>query len=81
LKQVLRLLSRGIRQKAKARKVTYSFVFMHADGAQLSAITSLIESGIIKPVIDRTFPLEATAEAMTYVDSGRAKGKVAIRIK
>lgn len=81
LKQVLRLLSRGIRKKAGARKVTYSFVFMRADGAQLSAITSLIESGIIKPVIDRTFPLEATAEAMTYVDSGRAKGKVVINIK
>ncbi|MCF6580810.1 zinc-binding dehydrogenase, partial [Escherichia coli] len=66
LKQVLRLLSRRIRQKADKRGVRYNFVFMRADGDQLRDITALIESGVIKPVIDRAFPLEATAEALAY---------------
>lgn len=80
LKQVMRLLSRGIRSKAKRKGVTYSFVFMQADGAQLSAIASLVESGAIAPVIDRVFPFEETQGALAYVESGRAKGKVVVEL-
>ena len=81
LRMVLRLLSRGIRTKAKRRGVKYSFLFMRADGEQLSKITSLIESGAIRPVVDRVFPFEATNEALSYVEKGRAKGKVVIKIR
>ena len=34
---------------------------------------------VIKPILDKTFPLEAAAEAISYVESGRAVGKVVIR--
>ena len=44
-------------------------------------ITSLIESGAIRPVIDKVFPFESTNEAMAYVESGRAKGKVVIKVR
>lgn len=81
LKQVLRLLSGGIRKKASRRGVNYTFVFMRADGLQLSEITTLIESGSIHPVVDRVLPLDATADALAYIDQGRAKGKVVIKIE
>ena len=81
LQQVLRLLSFGIRRKAKGRSVSYSFLFMRANGAQLSQITSLIETGIIRPVMDRIFPFKATNEAMAYVETGRSKGKAVIKIR
>ncbi|MGT2452354.1 NADP-dependent oxidoreductase [Cupriavidus basilensis] len=81
LKLVLRLLSHGIRKKAKQRGVTYAFVFMRAEGNQLREITSLIESGSIRPIVDRVFPLDAAANALTYVDLGRAKGKVIVKVK
>ncbi|WP_137189767.1 NADP-dependent oxidoreductase [Stenotrophomonas rhizophila] len=80
LKQVMRLLSRGIRSKAKRKGVTYSFIFMRADGAQLGTITSLVESGAIVPVIDRVFPFEDTQGALAHVESGRAKGKVVVEL-
>uniref|UniRef100_UPI00333FAD13 NADP-dependent oxidoreductase n=1 Tax=Stenotrophomonas lactitubi TaxID=2045214 RepID=UPI00333FAD13 len=80
LKQVMRLLSRGIRRKAKQKGVTYTFVFMRADGAQLSTITSLVESGAIAPIIDRVFPFQDTQGALAYVESGRAKGKVVVEL-
>jgi NADPH:quinone reductase-like Zn-dependent oxidoreductase len=51
---------------------------MRADGNQLAEITKLIEAGTIKPVIDRVFPFEQTNEAMAYVETGRAKGKVVV---
>ncbi|MEH2469662.1 NADPH:quinone reductase-like Zn-dependent oxidoreductase [Nitrobacteraceae bacterium AZCC 2161] len=47
LKLVMRLLSRGVRKKAKRVGIRYSFLFMRAQGQQLSEITSLIESGVI----------------------------------
>ncbi len=56
LKLVMRVLSFRIRKKAKRHHVDYSFLFMRASGDQLREITSLIDSGIIRPVVDRVFP-------------------------
>jgi NADPH:quinone reductase-like Zn-dependent oxidoreductase len=81
LKLVLKFLSAGIRKKAKRLGVNFSFLFMKAQGEQLSQITKLIESGVIKPVIDKVFPFDQTNEAMSYVESGRAKGKVVIKVR
>jgi NADPH:quinone reductase-like Zn-dependent oxidoreductase len=81
LRQVMRLLSFGIRRKARRARVGYSFLFMRANGGQLRQITALIESGIIRPVIDRVFPFEATNDALAYIETGRSKGKVVVRIR
>jgi NADPH:quinone reductase-like Zn-dependent oxidoreductase len=81
LRQVMRLLSFGIRRKSKRLRVSYSFLFMSANGEQLSKITSLIESGIIRPVMDRVFPFEATQEAFAYIETGRSKGKVVVKVR
>lgn len=80
LNQVLRLLSRGIRSRAKQQRVTYTFVFMRADGRQLSEITSLVESGAIRPVIDRVFTFQDTRSALAHVECGRTKGKVVVKM-
>jgi len=61
--------------------VQYSFLFMRANGAQLAKITSLIDNGVIRPVVDRVFPFESTKEAMAYVETGRAKGKVVVSVR
>lgn len=80
LQQVMRALSFGIRRKAKARRIDYSFLFMRADGEQLARIASLVEDGGIRPVLDRTFPFAQTNEAMAYLETGRAKGKVVVTL-
>lgn len=80
LKQVLRLLSLGIRNKARKIGGQYSFVFMRAEGAQLREITALVESGAIHPVVDKVFPFSDIDQALAYVDSGRAKGKVVVQM-
>ena len=61
--------------------MTYSFLFMEASGSQLRELGSLIDSGAIRPVIDRVFPFRSTAEALAYVEKGRAKGKVVVKIR
>jgi len=81
LRMVMGALSRRIRAQAKRRQVQYSFLFMRADGGQLAKITSLIDKGVIRPVVDRVFPFASTKEAMAYVEAGRAKGKVVVSMK
>jgi NADPH:quinone reductase-like Zn-dependent oxidoreductase len=81
VKLVMRLLSFGTRSKAKRLGVSYSFLFMKASGDQLREITGLIEAGAIRPVVDKVFPFESTNEALSYVEAGRAKGKVVIKIR
>src|SRR6266536_1956174 len=75
LRQVTRLLSYSIRKKAKRHGVSYSFLLMRSSGDQLRQISSLIDSGAIRPVVERVFPFESTKEALSYVEKGRAKGK------
>lgn len=81
LKLVMHLLSYQIRIKAKRHHVSYSFLFMRASGDQLREIGSLIDAGVIRPVVDRVFPFGLTNEAMAYVESGRAKGKVVVKVR
>ncbi|MDR7298690.1 alcohol dehydrogenase [Pelomonas aquatica] len=78
---VMRLLSWGVRRSARRLGVRYSFLFMKASGTQLQQITRLIEDGAIRPVVDKVFPFASTDEALAYVEAGRAKGKVVIKIK
>ncbi len=81
LKNVMRLLSFKMKRLAKKLQVHYSFLFMQPNGSQLAEITALIEAGIIRPVIDKVFPFAETNEAMSYVEAGRAKGKVVVKVK
>jgi NADPH:quinone reductase-like Zn-dependent oxidoreductase len=81
LKIIMSLLSLGVRKKAKQLNVKFSFLFMKANGDQLSKIAALVDSGIVRPVMDKIFPFESTNDALAYVEGGRAKGKVVIKVR
>jgi NADPH:quinone reductase-like Zn-dependent oxidoreductase len=75
------LLSLRIRRMAIRHHVSYSFLFMRPSGDQLREIGGLVDSGAIRPVVDRIFPFEETKEALAYVEKGRARGKVIVKMK
>jgi NADPH:quinone reductase-like Zn-dependent oxidoreductase len=81
VKLIMHVLSFGARRKAKRLNVTFSFLFMRANGNQLGRITSLIDQGVIRPVVEKVFPFESTTDALAYVEKGRAKGKVVVKVK
>ncbi|MGF9991264.1 NADP-dependent oxidoreductase [Bacillus mycoides] len=75
------LASKKLTALEKKHNAQYSFLFMKPSGDQLRIIAKYIESGQIKPIIDHIFPFEDTQKAMEYSESGRAKGKIIVKIK
>jgi NADPH:quinone reductase-like Zn-dependent oxidoreductase len=74
------LLSRKVRKQARKLGVSYSFLFMQANGAQLRELASLYDASHLRPLIDKTFPFDQTLEALAYVEQGHANGKVVITL-
>ena len=73
-------LSRRATAAARRHNARFEYLFMRADGEQLREITRLVEIGVIKPLVDRVFPLEQVRDALAYSESGRATGKVVIKV-
>jgi len=74
------VMSRKATPAARSHNARYEYLFMRADGEQLKGITRLVESGAIRPLVDKVFPLEQVRDALAYSESGRATGKVVIKV-
>ena len=49
--------------------------------ADLLALKTMLEDGSVRPVIDRTYPLSETAQALAHIGTGHARGKVVIVVE
>lgn len=82
LNAVLRLaitgLSAGVRLQARKLGVSYEFLFMHASGGQLGRIASLVDEGVLRPIVGRVLPFDQTAQALQDLDRGGVRGKIVI---
>ena len=58
----------------------YKFIFMHPNGLHLSEIKEMIEDDKIKPIIDKVYPFSESIEAFEHLATGRAKGKIVVKI-
>jgi len=76
----IRVMSRKATAAARRHNARYEYLFMRADGEQLREITRLVEGGVIRPLVDKVFPLQQVREALAYSESGRATGKVVITV-
>jgi len=78
LSAIFWLISYGIRSRARRAGISYRFLFMHSSGSDLALLAELIEQEKLKVTVDRTYPFAKITEALDYVESGRAKGKVVV---
>ena len=74
------VMSRKATAAARRHKARYEYLFMRADGNQLGEIARLVENRVIQPLVDKVFPLERVRDALAYSESGRATGKVVIKV-
>jgi NADPH:quinone reductase-like Zn-dependent oxidoreductase len=71
------------KEMAKAssdKDADYKFIFMHPNGSHLNEIKSMIEDEKIKPIIDKIYSFSESIEAFEHLATGRAKGKIVIKI-
>ena len=78
LSAIFWLISYGIRSRARRAGISYRYLFMHPSGSDLALLAELIEQRKLKATVDRTYPFAKITEALDYVESGRAKGKVVV---
>lgn len=62
------------------KEASYKFIFMHPDGSHLAEIKTMVEDEIIKPIVDTIYPFTESIAAFTHLETGRAKGKIIIKI-
>lgn len=77
---ILSLVGLKVNLLAQKFSAHYRFIFMKPAGDQLEKIAKLIENETIKPVIDKIFTFQESQQAMDYLESGRASGKVVVSI-
>ena len=75
------LASLTTRWHAAQHGISYRYLFMHPSGADLAYLASLIDDKKLEVIVDRAFPFAEAKEAMAYVETGRAKGKVVLTME
>ncbi|MFT6867585.1 MAG: NADPH:quinone reductase-like Zn-dependent oxidoreductase [Cyclobacteriaceae bacterium] len=73
-------LPEELAKASREKDAEYKFIFMHPNGAHLDEIKSMIEDEKIKPIIDKVYPFSESIEAFLHLASGRAKGKIVVKI-
>jgi NADPH:quinone reductase-like Zn-dependent oxidoreductase len=74
----------GIRRQLRAVALSpfvrqkLGFFISKERGEDLEELRKLLDSGAIRPIVDRTFPLDEVPEAIRYLRDGRPRGKVVI---
>ena len=75
------LMGRKVYAASAKAGAAYCWFFTESNGDQLREIAALIDSGAIKPMIDREFAFDQLPAALTYLEAGRARGKVVLRVR
>ncbi len=80
LKPIFYLLSRKERAAARQAGVTYKFLFMRANGEQLTRIAESVDAGFIKPVIGQVIPFNEIPEALNPSTPKTNPGKIVAEV-
>lgn len=72
------LPARRLKAKLRKKNAKYKYVLMTPNQDDLNQVSEMLESGQIKPIVDREFSLNDAVEALLYLETGRAQGKVIV---
>src|SRR3954470_6537196 len=75
------LMGRKVYAASAKAGAAYCWFFTESNGDQLRDIAALVECGAILPVIDREFAFEKLPQALAYLETGRARGKVVLKVR
>lgn len=67
-------------EKAKSKDVNLSFLLVHSSGENMLQLSQLMERGILKSHISKTFTFDQMGDAHLYLEKGRTVGKIVVNI-
>jgi len=67
-------------EKAKAKEVNLSFLLVQSSGENMAQLAQLMEKGILKSHVSKTFSFDQMGEAHLYLEKGRTVGKIVVNI-
>jgi len=70
-----------LRVSALGASQTVAFFIANFSRDDLNLLRELVESGKVKPVVEKVYPLEQAADAMKYLGTGHARGKIVLKVK
>lgn len=73
-------LPEALAKTIQAKEATYKYIFMQPNGGHLGDIKTMVEDELIRPVIDQVYPFAESIDAFKHLATGRAKGKIVIRM-
>lgn len=79
VKFAIRVMSSGVRRRARRLGVSYEFLFVRGDGDQLRQIGELVDRGVLRPIVDRVLPFDRTPQALQALSAGGVHGKIVAR--
>ncbi len=81
VKLAMRWMARKVYAAANRKQARYFRYLTESSGAQLAHIAAMVELGTVHPVVDRVFDFEQGLAAFDYLEAGRAKGKVVLKMR
>ncbi|RDC66193.1 NADP-dependent oxidoreductase [Adhaeribacter pallidiroseus] len=73
-------LADTVAEQAKAKNVNGFFFLVQSSGDDMQQLATLLEQGIIKPHVSRTFPFQDLPQASAQIESGKTKGKLVVTV-
>lgn len=74
------LASYRLRAEARKHGATYRFLFMHPSSTELAELAQLVDGGKLEVVVDSIVPFKEINQAFAHLESGRAKGKIVVKM-
>lgn len=73
-------MSEGVKEKAKAKGMTGLSMLVQSSGEDMQHISQLMEDGVLRSEVSKTFPFEKMAEAHLQVATGKTRGKTIVNL-
>ena len=73
-------ISLPVRLRAKRARASYRYLFMHPSADDLRFLATLVDEGVLQPVVDSEYPFGSIADAFAALEQGHAKGKIVVTL-
>ena len=76
---LLPMISEDVLQKAKEKNVDVHYALVKSNGWDMEAIAALLEKGVLKSYVSRSFPFDKMGEAHLEMETGKTVGKIIVK--